>query len=71
MTEQEIKQKVRQEIAKDIDRLELEELEELQEWLYKLQADIRVALIKSINALLSDMTLEALEELEISLAESD
>ena len=66
-----LEQEIRQRIAKAVDGLELEELDELQDWLEMRQEAERQALIKSITALISDMTIEALEELEASLAESD
>lgn len=66
-----VEQEVRQRITMRLDSLVLEELDELQDWLDERESDKRAALIKSINILISDNTLEALEELEAKLVESN
>ena len=68
--EEQLRQRVRLKVSRDIKSLSLEELDELQDWLDKRQAEERQALIRSINILISDMTVEALTAIEASLAES-
>lgn len=62
--EEQLKQRVRMKVTRDIKSLSLEELDELQDWLDDKKAAERQALIKSINLLISDMTVEALEDIE-------
>jgi hypothetical protein len=68
--EERLKTRVKLKISRDINSLTLEELDELQAWLDEKQAAERQALIKSINCLISDMTVEALTEIEAYLAET-
>ena len=69
MTEQEdIKQRAKLRITRDINGLTLEELDELQAWLEEKKAIERPALIRSINTLISDMSVERLEEIEAYIA---
>lgn len=69
MTEQEdIKQRAKLRITRDINGLTLEELDELQVWLEEKKAIERPALIRSINTLISDMPVETLEEIEAYIA---
>ena len=69
MTEQE--QKIRDEIARAISSLELEELDELQAWLDEKREAERQALFNSINCLISDMTVEELEQVEGYIAKGE
>ncbi len=62
--EEQLRQKKRLVVTRAISSLSLEELDELQDWLDEKQAEERQALIKSINCLISDMTVEALEDIE-------
>jgi hypothetical protein len=62
--ELELKGKIRYGITKTLGSLTLEELEELQDWLDEKRTVMKTAYIQSINALLSDMTVEQLEKIE-------
>jgi uncharacterized protein related to proFAR isomerase len=62
--EEKLRQNKRLKVSRDIKSLSLEELDELEDWLDERQAEERQALIKSINLLISDMTVEALEDIE-------
>lgn len=66
--EEELRQSVRQKVTRDIRSLSLEELDELQDWLNKQKTAERQALIRSINMLISGMTVEALEDIELYVA---
>ena len=69
MTEQEdIKQRAKLRIIRDINGLTLEELDELQAWLEEKKVIERPALINSINTLIADMPVETLEEIEAYVA---
>jgi len=69
MTEQEdIKQRAKLRITRDINGLTLEELDELQAWMEEKKTAERPALIRSINTLISDMPVETLEEIEAYIA---
>jgi hypothetical protein len=62
--EEKLRQNKRLMLSREIESLTLEELDELEDWLDEKKAEDRQALIKSINLLISDMTVEALEDIE-------
>ncbi len=69
--EEKLRQNKRLKVSRDIKSLSLEELDELEDWLDVRQAEDRQALIRSINTLISDMTVEALEKIELYVANTE